>query len=389
MINIAHKEDCCGCGACISACPQNCIAFIPDREGFLYPSINSDDCVDCHLCERICPVINNDVKSRIPVVYGCLCDDTIRMKSSSGGVFTLLSEYVIQKGGIVFGAKFDNHWHLIHDYVDSFDGLDSLRRSKYVQSDIHNCYQLVKYFLELNKYVLFSGTPCQISGLRCYLKKEYKSLFLVDLICHGVPSPHVWEKYLIESIDRVCNITNANKKSVKVADVNFREKKNSWRNYNITIKYDIGDEEYVERENIYKNMYMKLFLDNITLRPSCYDCKFRNQKSGSDITLGDFWGCETFYQDDDKGISLVLLNTDKGKSLFSKIHKGTVISANYPEVVAYNKSLISSYKRPLFRDRFFLLNRFLSLKSVYKYYIGKSNLFERLVYHSLFFVFRK
>lgn len=389
MINIAHKEDCCGCGACISACPRKCIVFTSDEEGFLYPYINAKDCIDCHLCERICPIINNNVESKIPTAYGCLGNDTIRMKSSSGGVFTLLSEYVIQRGGIVFGAKFDNSWHLIHDNVDSLDDLDSLRRSKYVQSNIHGCFQHVKYYLEKNKIVLFSGTPCQISGLQCYLGKEYESLFLVDVICHGVPSPYVWEKYLRESIDRVCNIANAPKKSVKVTDVNFREKTNGWRKYNISIKFDIGNEEYVERENIYKNMYMKFFLDNITLRPSCYNCKFRNQKSGSDITLGDFWGCENFFQDDDKGISLVLLNTDKGKSLFSNIRKVSIIPVDFNEVVPYNKSLQFSYKRPLFRNRFFLLSRFFSLNRIYNYYIGKSNIIEKLAFHTLFLLFRK
>ena len=237
--------------------------------------------------------------------------------------------------------------------------------------------------------VLFCGTPCQNSGLRCYLGKEYDNLFLVDVICHGVPSPSIWDKYLSELSDRVCKIENINNNSFKITDINFREKSNGWRKYNISIKYNTGNKEYVEKENIYRNMYMNLFLNNITLRPSCYNCKFRNQKSGSDITLGDFWGYDNFDKDDDKGVSLVLLNTDKGKSLFNSIPLKTIIPANYNEVVAYNKSLKISYDRPPFRDKFFLLNRFFSLNRVYKYYLGKSTIIEKLIYHTLFLLFRK
>lgn len=391
MIEIIHKENCCGCGACVSICPKNCIVLSPDEEGFLYPKVTKKECIDCHLCEKVCPIYCNDVIRHDIRVFGCEGDNDIRAKSSSGGVFSLLAQTILEKDGIVFGAKFDNFWQLRHDYVNSVKDLDSLRRSKYIQSQILDSYKLAQSFLESNRNVLFCGTPCQIAGLRSFLKKDYDSLLLVDIICHGVPSPAVWKKYLDEFIKNVCHVNKCKKQDIVIQDINFRDKSAGWSNYNFSITYKLRGRVYIERKNIHEDFYMKLFLENVILRPSCYACKFRNQKSGSDLTLGDFWGCDNFIlsNHDDKGISLVLCNTDKGYTTFSNIALKTIIPVNYIEVSKYNSCLNFSCKIPSFRNRFFLLNRFFSLDQIFRYYSGKSCLREKLLNHFLFLLFRK
>ena len=199
MIDIKEKKDCCGCHACASVCAHRAITMQVDEEGFLYPVIDKDTCVECGLCEQVCPFVNQASTVQPLKVYAARSnDEELRRKSSSGGVFTLLAEAVIREGGVVFGAKFDKGWNVVHAWTDALDGLADFRGSKYVQSIIGSTYEEAKHFLRQGRKVLFSGTPCQIAGLKRYLCKDYDNLLTVDVVCHGVPSPLVWKKYLSE-----------------------------------------------------------------------------------------------------------------------------------------------------------------------------------------------
>ena len=218
MINLKNKQDCCGCSACAQRCPKQCISMTEDEEGFLYPQVDTSKCVDCHLCEKVCPVINQD-EARTPLkVYAAKnSDDEIRLKSSSGGIFTLLAEQTIKDGGVVFGARYDKGWNVVHGYTETIEGLAAFRGSKYVQSNIKRSFFEVKRFLESGRKVLFSGTPCHVAGLKLFLRKEYDNLLTLEIACHGVPSPKVWHNYLTE-------LTDLNKISI-IKSINFRDKK--------------------------------------------------------------------------------------------------------------------------------------------------------------------
>lgn len=200
MIKITDKSRCCGCESCRSVCPKKCISMKADKEGFLYPEVDLSQCVDCKLCEKVCPVLHPALLDRKPKVFAGINNDIkIRLQSSSGGIFTLLAEQILHKGGIVFGACFDEHWNVVHSYTDTIEGLEHFRGSKYVQSYVGDSFVQVKKFLDEGREVLFSGTPCQIAGLKNFLRKPYHNLLTVDVVCHGVPSPKVWQSYLYES----------------------------------------------------------------------------------------------------------------------------------------------------------------------------------------------
>ena len=206
MIEIKDKKDCCGCSACVQRCPKQCITLKEDNEGFLYPIVDKKTCIDCGLCEKVCPILHQGEPQKPLKVYAAKnLNEEIRRQSSSGGIFTLLAEQVIQEGGVVFGARFDENWEVKHDYTETIEGLAVFRGSKYVQSRIEDNYKKAEEFLKQGRKVLFSGTPCQIAGLKRFLRKEYEELLTVDFVCHGVPSPGVWRKYLKETVARMCD----------------------------------------------------------------------------------------------------------------------------------------------------------------------------------------
>ena len=199
MLQIKEKKDCCGCEACVQRCPQQCIAVREDSEGFLYPVVDEGRCTDCGLCERVCPGLQpGEPREPLKVYAAKNPDEKVRIQSSSGGIFSLLAEQVIRAGGVVFGARFDGRWEVVHDYTEAMEGLEAFRGSKYVQSRTGETYRLAETFLRAGRKVLFCGTPCQIAGLKLFLRKEYENLLTVDFICHGVPSPGIWRKYLQE-----------------------------------------------------------------------------------------------------------------------------------------------------------------------------------------------
>ena len=199
MIDIIDKTLCCGCAACVQRCPKQCITLHEDHEGFLYPKVDTETCIDCGLCEKVCPILNEGNKREPLKVYAAINkDEKIRLESSSGGIFTMLAEQTIGEGGVVFGARFDENWQVRLDYTETIEGIAAFRGSKYVQARTENIYQQAEKFLKEGRKVLFTGTPCQIAGLKKFLRKEYANLLAVDFVCHGVPSPKVWAKYLQE-----------------------------------------------------------------------------------------------------------------------------------------------------------------------------------------------
>lgn len=346
MIKITDKEKCCGCHNCALVCPKNCITMKEDEEGFLYPAVDEDKCIDCGICEKSCPIIspleNNKALNDITSYAAYSKNNDIRLNSSSGGMFTHLASSVINAGGVVFGAAFDKKFGVHHICVDNIDNLDKLRGSKYLQSIVGNSFKEAEEYLKSGRKVYFSGTPCQISALLKYLKKDYDNLITQDIICHGVPSPKIW-KYYLEY--------RQNKANSKVEKISFRDKNKSWKNYCVNMIFE--NDSYIE--NFSSDDYMKAFLSNYCLRPSCYNCSFKTMTRPSDITLADFWGIQNIMpeMDDDKGTSLLCINSDKGKMLFDEIKNDTVYkTVALEEAVKFNPSMIQSSTLPPKRDYF-------------------------------------
>ena len=313
MIDITSKEKCSGCHACSNICPKNCIQMISDEEGFWYPQVDKEKCIDCGLCEKACPIIHkwqSDNSRTTTAMAAINLNEEIRLKSSSGGIFTLIAEEIINQGGVVFGAAFADDFRLVHHIcVDNTDDLEKLRGSKYVQSKIGDTYKQAKYYLDSGRKVLFTGTPCQIGGLYSYLRRPYENLFTQDIICHGVPSPMVWEKY----------VENREKKAASSTQrMFFRHKKYGWKTYAVLFEFS-NNTAYVK--NLREDSFMRAFLSNSCLRPSCYDCSFKSVKRQADITLADFWGIQNVLpeMDDDKGTSLVLVHSDKGQQMLKSL----------------------------------------------------------------------
>ena len=346
MINIQDKSKCCGCKACGQVCPKQCITFHTDEEGFWYPSVDSEMCVNCGLCEKVCPVLHQyAARKPLSTVAAINPDDNVRASSSSGGVFTLLAEKVIEQGGVVFGVAFEKDWTVSIKGAETIEALANFRGSKYIQADAGESFKICKQYLEEGRLVLFSGTPCQISSLKHFLRNDYENLITIDVVCHGVPSPGVWKLYLAE-------VTEAGQKAIR--DIKFRDKRKGWRKFNFAIEYSKADREYVMVSNYDKNIFMRAFLNDLILRPSCYDCPAKGGRGHADITLADFWGAEHFVTaiDDDRGISLVLLNTQKGNDLLNLCCTSPIV-VEYDEVCKYNTAIYKSCSPHPKRMKFF------------------------------------
>lgn len=345
MIKINQKQDCSGCHACANACPVSCIAMIEDKEGFLYPKVDKAKCINCGICEKVCPIINKKERVNDTTAYACINkDDNIRFESSSGGMFTLFAESVINDGGVVFGSEFDDEFNLVHSYTDTIGGLAKFRGSKYLQSKIGDTYKQTKKFLERGIKVLFSGTPCQISGLLSYLGRGYNNLICIDIICHGVPSPKVFKMYRTELEEKHDATTNK---------ITFRHKDCGWKLFSILLSFN-NHTEY--RKDFAQDLFMRGFLKNLYLRPSCYNCKSKTLDRLSDITIADFWGINNIAPelDDDKGTSLVLVNSDKGKKIFQQLQDKMILKqVDVGEAIKYNPAAIEFVKYNPNRDKFF------------------------------------
>lgn len=339
MVNPKTKSECCGCEACGQVCPKRCIDFSADVEGFLYPKVNLELCVNCGLCERVCPVINqaNPISPRsVFAAKSKLLPE--RMASSSGGIFPLLARNIIARGGVVFGAAFDENLNVRHTYAETEAQLNAFSGSKYVQSRIGNSFRLAADFLKRGRFVLFSGTPCQISGLKKFLGKDFENLLAVEVVCHGAPSPKVFRDYIssCSPVKQIC----------------FKDKSTGWKKYSVRIETELGSSLQLMREN----PYMQGFLKDLYLRPSCHSCPARDGKSGADISLGDFWGVWNYYPkfDDDKGVSLVAVNSEKGEKYFGELDVDK-IETSYEKALRGNPALKVSAKIPKLRGEFWRL----------------------------------
>ena len=349
MIDIKEKKYCCGCEACKNICVQNCIEMEYDKEGFLYPKINEEICINCGLCNKVCPIENNKLfrNKFIEVFAGINKNENIRRESTSGGIFTALCDKFIKNNGVVFGVAFNNENVVIHKKVESIEGLKDLRGAKYVQSRIENTFIEAKQLLDEGKEVLFSGTPCQIAGLYGYLRRDYKNLLTVSIVCHGVPSPIVFDNY-------IKNIEKKYKKSIR--NIYFRSKDDgSWKESRFKIIFSDGSKFSI---GIGKDLYTNSFLNDLISRPSCYECKFKKDTFVGDFMIGDFWGIGDKRPDldDDIGTSLILVNSQKAKKLINDIDSVYLQKMNYEDALRGNPNLeisaIENKNRTKFMDDF-------------------------------------
>lgn len=360
MIHIENKKKCSGCYACVSVCPKNCISMKTDEEGFWYPDVKNDMCIQCGLCERTCPVIRNEYSQdkEVTAYVAYTKDDKTRIKSSSGGLFTMFAEDVLNEDGVVFGAAFDDDFLVHHIAIENIDELNLIQGSKYLQSRIENTYSEAKKFLEQGRKVLFSGTACQIAGLKAYLRKDFNNLFTIDVLCHGVPSPKVWQKYINEKQKKSEN---------SIKEIQFRNKITGWKSYSLKMVFS-NSKTYSEVFAL--DDYMKLFLRNICLRPSCHDCKFKSLNRPADITLGDCWGIENYMpdMDDDKGTSVVLVHSKKGQAFLNSVaHKIKLKKAEVDKVLPPTADSRKSVNEHPQRQKFFkYLNKGASVSKLVK-----------------------
>lgn len=344
---IASKMDCSGCCSCYNACPQHCIDMKCDEEGFRYPVIDLERCVNCGICKKVCPVIHEYKGNSLGTAYACInTDENAHINSSSGGVFSLIAQYILKKSGVVFGAAFDSNLNVHHIEIKSENEIFKLQGSKYLQSNIGDAYKSVKEYLKQDIPVLFTGTPCQISGLKSYLGKDYDNLITQDIICHGVPSPEIWQKYL-KYMEALAN-ENISREHLP----QFRNKKFGWKCFAVSLCFTSGKHLI---EDLKKNLYMKAFLNNLCLRHSCYNCHSKSLERQSDITLADFWGVESVCPEmfDANGTSLVLINSEKGQNLFEQLaSKMRYQEVDIKAAAKYNTAAYKSCERNVNRDSF-------------------------------------
>ncbi|MDR0952960.1 MAG: Coenzyme F420 hydrogenase/dehydrogenase, beta subunit C-terminal domain [Elusimicrobiota bacterium] len=369
MLNITDKTKCSGCGACQQICPKNCIKMQADSEGFLYPKVDNNLCIKCGLCIKICPIINNNPSNKADKIFAAVNKDiSVLGQSSSGGMFSVLAENILKQGGVVFGASFDKNFNVCHTFVEDIKNLDSLRRSKYVQSNTGDNFLKAKEFLDKNRFVLYCGTPCQIAGLVNYLGKDYPKLITAELICHGTPSPKVWRNFIDENIKNINHIASINFRAKVYKNMSFAllfsfKDGKTWPQINklkeVAISVCPSILKGVLFEKLFYLPFMNGFSRNLYLRPSCHACSFKSANKYSDFTLADFWGGQAVVPQLYKlggtaKVSLLILNSAKAKNVFEEIKD----NLEYQEVdslqtaVAQNpcyfKSTVSNSKRGKF-----------------------------------------
>ncbi|MEG0523163.1 MAG: Coenzyme F420 hydrogenase/dehydrogenase, beta subunit C-terminal domain [Erysipelotrichaceae bacterium] len=325
MIKITNKDECCGCGACANICPKKCITMTEDQEGFLYPVVEESDCIDCSLCETVCPILNSSKGSTFEK-QGYIIqnkDQQTLKESTSGGFFTAIANYTLEKNGTVYGVAFDEDFNVKHERVTDSKELYKFRNSKYVQSNTNDTYSQVKKDLFEGKEVCYSGTPCQIEGLKKFLVKKYDNLITVDIVCHSVPSPLIFRKYLK---------MQEKKFNIKPTEIKFRDKaKYGYKYSNMTLA---NNNDVYYSAGIDTDQFMRSFFADMSVRPSCYNCHFKKIERVSDFTIWDCFVESKFDKnfDDNKGTTRVLVHSEKAGDIFENIK----INFNYKEVEVDN-----------------------------------------------------
>ena len=345
---LKNESLCCGCRACEQVCPKSCISLVPNTEGFLYPICDEDQCISCGLCEKVCPFENVITYDNPKKVYASVSTDIKSLKiSSSGGVFYQLAHQIIEQGGVVIGAAFDDGLDLNHRFATSLDDLLPLIGSKYIQSDTNDTFYKAKIYLNRGITVMFVGTPCQCAGIRAYLQQDYSNLLVCDFVCHGVPSKKLFEGY-VKFLEK--------KHHGRLTNLIFRDKeKFGW---SITLKYEIARNNKTKIYYIPAGLspYFFAFLRGKVLRESCYDCPYAQIRRPSDITLADFWGIDKVKPGVkfENGCSCVLINTEKGERLYDSVGGWTYKSeVSLDEAVSGNINFISPSNRDFVRDRIY------------------------------------
>lgn len=362
-MKICNSELCTGCMACYNVCYNEAIKLQEDQEGFLRPYITHENCLQCGLCRDVCPANKELTESHIEKqVYACWNNDSLtKQASTSGGSFTAFAEVILAKGGKVYGAAFNQAFNVEHISVNHSDELGRIRGSKYVQSAINHTYRQIKEDLSSGHLVLFSGTPCQVDALYSFLGKRFSGkLYTLDLVCHGVPSPKVWHDY-IASLEK--------KYKSKIVDIKFRDKTQSWHRYKFKFTFESSK---IYTNDLFHDPYSCGFLRNYFLRPSCHTCKYTNVNRPSDITIGDFWGygADPHNQDDDTGISMVMLNTTDGCALFDEAKKDmTYLRQPIELALNGNQPLREPSMAPQNRDEFWNAYRSKGFSYVSKKYL--------------------
>ena len=368
-IHLASTDHCTGCSSCASICPTKSISMREDKEGFLQPRIDADTCIQCHKCEKTCPVISpitipTDFETKAFAAINK--DENVRMRSSSGGMFYALAKWTIEQGGVVFGARFNENWEVVHDYTETLEGIEPFMRSKYVQSRIGETFKQAKQFLDQGRQVLFVGTPCQIGGLKSYLHKEYDNLLAVDFICHGVPSPKVWKSYLKETTQEDT-----------LLDFNFRDKKGGWLDFQCVSTFT----SITRREKQMENVYFRGFLKDVYQRYSCYKCHFKSVHRLSDMTIADAWGVLFYWPEmhDDKGTSLLVVHSLNALDVLKRMPLIERVMVDIEQPIYYNPSLIRSVNMPKYKRKFFFLLFSISNFKIASYYIDKDPIVIRIM----------
>lgn len=347
-MNLCKPIECTGCLACANICKHSAIDVEQDTLGFYYPVIDAERCIECGLCQSVCSVLHPVKKEQPKIIYsGWSKDEKVRMNSSSGGAFTEIAMPILQDGGVVFGCILDDNLKAIHSFIDKPSDLYKLQRSKYVQSNIGRSYTDTQCFLKKGRKVLFSGTPCQIAGLLSFLKHPYDNLYTIDLVCHGVPSPQLWEEYK-KNVEQ--------KNSIKIKEILFRQKTVSWIFFRIVIKgLDNGGSIKKYEGTYYKDPWLRIFLSDYYLRENCYSCQYCSISRVADFTIADWWSYKEENRVDKgykkKGVSLIFVNTDKGKSLDLKSRMLLRIRT-LEDGLRTNKSLKCAWGKPSDYEKF-------------------------------------
>jgi len=376
-----NVQNCTGCAACLNICPHDAIVMKGNSEGFDYPLVQKELCTDCDLCRKTCPVLSKDHLPKfraIPDVFAAWHrNQEIRLQSSSGGVFSAFASSILEQGGVVFGAVFDKDFSVYHKSIDSEENVDELRRSKYIQSRVGNSFREVKHHLEGGSLVLFVGTPCQTAGLLSYLKKPFYNLFTCALVCTGAPSPKVFRQYL-KYIEQTYNSS--------VASYSFRDKREGWA-CKEAIRFNNGKEVFGRENNSALPSFYYAFSHKALLsRKSCYVCPFKGLPGYADIILGDFWSIRNQEPnlDDDKGTSMVLVNSDKGQKLLNISEKYLSLKSCPFRYIQFNSTLMRSARCPKKRAKLFTDIDHVPFEQLYQKYMRPPNALEKFIKKTIF-----